>query len=66
VSAGESIVTVKHQVVVTFLAILEMTRLKLVRLTQPEERGSIYISRAVEDLKAHASQLSKKSDEEYK
>jgi chromatin segregation and condensation protein Rec8/ScpA/Scc1 (kleisin family) len=44
-------VTVKHQVVVTFLAILEMTRVKLIRLTQPEERGTIYISRAAEDLK---------------
>ena len=62
----ESVLTVKHQIIVTFLAILEMTRVKLVRLTQPEERGSIYISRAAEDLKAQAAQISKKSDEEYK
>ena len=66
VTAGQPILAVKHQVVVTFLAILEMTRVKLVRLTQPEERGAIYISRAAEDLKGQAAQLSKKSDEEYK
>jgi segregation and condensation protein A len=66
VTLGESVLTVKHQIIVTFLAILEMTRVKLVRLTQAEERGSIYISRAAEDLKAQAAQISKKSDEEYK
>jgi segregation and condensation protein A len=46
----------KHEVVVTFLAILEMTRLKLIRITQGEgERGhDIYITRAVEDVKSRA------------
>jgi segregation and condensation protein A len=38
----------KHQVVVTFLAILEMTRLKLTRITQPASHGDIYITRATE------------------
>jgi segregation and condensation protein A len=38
----------KHDVVVTFLAILEMTRIKLLRLTQGE--GDIYMTRAVEDV----------------
>jgi segregation and condensation protein A len=56
---------VKHQVVVTFLAILEMTRVKLIRLTQPEERGSIYISRSSDDLRAQVDELRKKT-EEYK
>ena len=58
---------VKHQVVVTFLAILEMTRVKMVRLTQPEERGAIYISRASpsDDLRAQVEELRKKT-EEYK
>ncbi|MFI5289814.1 MAG: segregation and condensation protein A [Polyangia bacterium] len=55
----------KGQVVVTFLAILEMTRVKLVRLTQPEERGSIYITRAEGDLRSQAAQVAK-SSEEYK
>lgn len=54
--------TAKHQVVVTFLAVLEMTRLKMVRLTQPEERGTIYISRSAEDLKAAQANL---NDEDY-
>jgi segregation and condensation protein A len=35
----------KHDVVVTFLAILEMTRLKLIRITQGDD--DIYITRAV-------------------
>ncbi len=56
-------VTVKHQVVVTFLAILEMTRVKLIRLTQPEERGTIYIARAADDLKSQAAQV--KTEGEY-
>ena len=45
-------VQIRYQVVVTFLAILEMTRTRLVRLTQTEEGGTIYVSRAVEDLRA--------------
>lgn len=45
---------VKHQVVVTFLAILEMTRLKLIRISQPEGLPDIHITRAVEDVKARA------------
>ncbi len=45
-------VQIRYQVVVTFLAILEMTRTHLVRLTQTEEGGTIYVARAVEDLRA--------------
>jgi segregation and condensation protein A len=66
VEGGQPLATVRSQVVVTFLAILEMTRLKLVRLTQTEERGSIYITRASADLKEQAAALGKRSDEEYK
>lgn len=44
----------RHEVVVTFLAILEMARLKLIRLSQPDERSDIYITRAVEDVRARA------------
>jgi segregation and condensation protein A len=54
---------VKHQVVVTFLAILEMTRVKLIRLTQPEERGAIYISRSSDDLRGQIEELKKKTEE---
>lgn len=43
----------KHEVVVTFLAILEMTKLKLVRLTQSSDTGEIHITRAAQDLRGH-------------
>jgi segregation and condensation protein A len=35
----------KHRVVPTFLAILEMTRLKLIRVHQPDAHGEIYVTR---------------------
>jgi segregation and condensation protein A len=66
VTGGGALGSVKYQVVVTLLAILEMTRLKLVRLAQPEERGEIYVTKAAEDLKQAAAQIGRKSDEEYK
>jgi segregation and condensation protein A len=47
---------VKHEVVVTFLAILEMTRLKLIRISQPGDQADIHITRAVEDVKDRAKQ----------
>jgi segregation and condensation protein A len=58
----------KYQVVVTFLAILEMTRLKLVRLTQAEDDAEIYISQAAADLKERAAAVTENMDktEEYK
>ncbi|MBI4509115.1 MAG: segregation/condensation protein A [Deltaproteobacteria bacterium] len=45
----------KHHVVITFLAILEMAKLKLIRISQPEDKADIYLSRAVPDVKARAS-----------
>ena len=68
---------VKYEVVVTFLAILEMTRLKLVRLTQADPDGQIYVSQSsshgdghgpgeLGDLKERAAEVLKKTDEEYK
>jgi segregation and condensation protein A len=53
---------VKGQVVVTLLAILEMTRLKMIKLMQADARGSIYISRAAADLAVQ----NLRTDEEYK
>jgi segregation and condensation protein A len=55
----------KGQVVVTFLAILEMTRLKMVRLTQADVDSSIYITKASADLKVQAEAL-RDRPEEYK
>jgi segregation and condensation protein A len=49
---------VKHQVVVTFLAILEMAKLKLVRISQPEGITEIHITRAVEDVRSRARDAS--------
>jgi segregation and condensation protein A len=59
---------VKYEVVVTFLAILEMTRLKLVRLTQADPAGAIYIGNAAADasgLKERAAEVVSKT-EDYK
>jgi segregation and condensation protein A len=55
----------KHDVVVTFLAILEMTKLKLIRIVQPGQAEDITITRAVEDLKARAKH-GISGDEEYR
>jgi segregation and condensation protein A len=35
----------RHRVVPTFLALLEMTKLKLVRVHQPDRHGEIYLAR---------------------
>jgi segregation and condensation protein A len=45
---------VRHQVVVTFLAILEMAKLKLIRIRQPEGLTEIHVTRAVEDVRSRA------------
>lgn len=42
---------IKHEAVVTFLALLEMGKLRLLRLSQLESEGEIYIERAVDDLR---------------
>ena len=49
----------KHRVVPTFLAVLEMTRLKLVRVHQPERHAEIYIGRtdALLDASAEGASL---------
>lgn len=39
----------KYHVVVTFMAVLELTRLKLIRIAQPEDDANILITRAVAD-----------------
>ena len=46
-----SIADVRHEAVVTFLALLEMAKLRLIALSQPEDDPEIYIARAVEDLR---------------
>jgi segregation and condensation protein A len=46
-----SLEDIKHEAVVTFLALLEMGKLRLLRLSQLEVEGEIYIERAVDDLR---------------
>jgi segregation and condensation protein A len=62
---SQSALAVKGQVVVTFLAILEMTRLKMVRLTQADVESPIYITKSGADLKVQAEAL-RDRPEEYK
>jgi segregation and condensation protein A len=47
---------IKHEAVVTFLALLEMGKLRLLRLSQLEAEGEIFIERAVEDLRERVEQ----------
>jgi segregation and condensation protein A len=72
VEKGGSYGQIRYAVVVTFLAILEMTRLKMVRITQTVPEGAsaagsaaadIYVTRAAADLRAQAETLNKKGDE---
>jgi segregation and condensation protein A len=65
VEQGGEMAQIKGQVVVTFLAILEMTRLKMVRLTQADRESAIYITKAGADLKLQAEAL-RDRPEEYK
>jgi segregation and condensation protein A len=39
---------IRHEVIVTFLAILEMARLRMIRLLQPTDDGEIYLTRTGE------------------
>jgi segregation and condensation protein A len=64
VTTPAALMRIKHEVVVTFLALLEMTRLKMIRLEQPAQSTSIYICRAGGDLRTQASVA--EGDREYK
>jgi segregation and condensation protein A len=63
VEEGGHAAQVKGQVVVTFLAILEMTRVKMVRLTQADVGSPIYITKAGADLKVQAEALRDRPEE---
>jgi segregation and condensation protein A len=53
---------VRHEAVVTFLALLEMAKLRLVALSQHEDE-EIYIQRATDDLRARMEQTVARSDD---
>lgn len=54
---------VKHEAVVTFLALLEMAKLRLIAIMQPEGDLEIYISRAADDLRERMARGVAGSDE---
>ena len=54
---------VKHEAVVTFLALLEMAKLRLVAITQREGEPEIMIERASDDLRARMEATVAGSDE---
>ena len=51
-----SLAEIKHEAVVTFLALLEMAKLRLIALSQPVLDDEIFIERASEDLRARMEQ----------
>ena len=53
---------IRHEAVVTFLALLEMAKLRLVALSQHEDE-EIYIQRAADDLRARMEQTVARSDD---
>ena len=54
---------IKHEAVVTLLAVLEMAKLRLIAIRQPEGDEEIYIARAVEDLRERMEAGVARSDE---
>src|SRR5262249_61061749 len=52
ISEAPDELSLRNRVVATFLALLEMTRLRMIRLHQPAGSPSIYITRAAADLDA--------------
>jgi segregation and condensation protein A len=54
---------VRHEAVVTFLALLEMAKLRLVTVTQHEPDAEIMIERAGDDLRARMEQTVARSDD---
>jgi segregation and condensation protein A len=61
--APRTLADVKHEAVVTFLALLEMAKLRLVALSQPITDEEIIIERAGEDLRARMEQSVVRSDD---
>jgi segregation and condensation protein A len=54
---------IKHEAVVTFLALLEMAKLRLLALTQTEGEGEIVIERNGDDLRARVERSVARGDE---
>ncbi|MDX2091757.1 MAG: segregation/condensation protein A [Kofleriaceae bacterium] len=55
---------IKHEAVVTLLALLEMSKLRLIKVSQPEgDDSEIYIERVSEDLRARMEQTVARGDD---
>jgi segregation and condensation protein A len=61
--APRTLAEVRHEAVVTFLALLEMAKLRLVALSQPVTDEEIMIERAGDDLRARMEQSVARSDD---
>jgi len=61
--APRTLAEVKHEAVVTFLALLEMAKLRLIALSQPAGDVEIMIERAGDDLRARMEQSVARSDD---
>jgi segregation and condensation protein A len=57
---------IRHEAVVTFLALLEMAKLRLIALTQTEGDEEIVIERASEDLRARVEATVSRGSDEYR
>jgi segregation and condensation protein A len=58
---------IRHEAVVTFLALLEMAKLRLIALTQaPEDDEEIFIQRAADDLRSRVEQSVARGSDEYR
>jgi chromatin segregation and condensation protein Rec8/ScpA/Scc1 (kleisin family) len=61
--APRALAEVRAEAVVTFLALLEMAKLRLIALTQPRGDDEIMIERAGDDLRARMEQSVARSDD---
>jgi segregation and condensation protein A len=61
--AERTLVEVKHEAVVTFLALLEMAKLRLIVIAQADTNEEIFIERAGEDLRARMEHGVARSDD---
>lgn len=57
---------VRHEAVVTLLAMLEMAKLRLIVISQPDGQEDIFIARAVDNLRERIAQTVASADDEYR
>ena len=63
-ASASSAADIKHEAVVTLLALLEMSKLRLISVSQPGgDEGEIFIERASEDLRARVEQTVARGDD---